>query len=161
MKDTDVNKKNRNILVLLAASLILLLFILAVSYYSGQGSSLYDDPESMADGALACIHGWKDIEMLMSLTPYQEGSEIYYEAYYHFEEMMQNSGRISNYHDIDSVNLQKADRSYYNEIIRTLNECRITGVKSIKRFTYQYNGNYRIDIYVAQIGGEWYTIYAE
>lgn len=150
-----MNKKKTVILVLVIAAALLL------AAFLGKGNTVYDDPESMAESALTSIHGWKDMEMLMALTPYREGSEIYDIAYQYFHTMMTDSGWVDNYRNMGSMDLKKADKAHFEEIKNELEDHGITGVKAIRCFVYQYDGNREISVYVAKIGGKWYTVAAE
>lgn len=150
-----MNKKKMCVLVLVIAAVLLL------AAFLGRGNTLYDDPESMAEGALTCIYGWKDMDMLMSLTPYREGSEIYDIAYRYFQTMMRDSGWVDSYRNMGDVDLNKADKAYFEEMKNELEDYGITGIKTIKRFIYQYDSNSEISVYVAKIGGNWYTVAAE
>ena len=124
-------------------------------------NSVYYNAESMADAAHACIEGWKDIDMLMPLTPYPEDSEIYNIASYHFQSLMDNTSYMSQAHTTYNDNLRKVDRSYYNQIQNDLKEYGIIGIKAIKRFYYQYDSEDRFVVFVAKIGSKWYTITVE
>lgn len=150
-----MNKKKMRILVLVVAAIILLLC------FCGKDNTLHADPDDMAEGALTCIYGWRDIDMLMSLTPYEEGTEIYDIASRYFQKMMNNPGWVSSYSETDSGDLKKADKQAYEEMKYELERYGVTGVKSLKRYTYQCDGFDDISIYVAQIGRKWFTVMAE
>lgn len=150
-----MNKRKMCILLVLIATIALLLC------FCGNDNTLYDDPADMAHGALSCIHGWKDLEMLMPLTPYAEGTVIYNAASNYFQGMMLSSGWVDHYYDTSSADLKQEDRDHYDEMKRTLEEYHVAGVKAIKRFTYHFGDCEEISIYVAKIGKKWYTIMAE
>ena len=150
-----MNKKKMRILVLAVASIILLLC------FCSKDNTLHADPGDMAAGALTCIYGWRDIDMLMSLTPYEEGTEIYNIASRYFLKMMDNPGWVSSYNETDSGDLKKKDRRCYEEMTYELERYGVTGVKSMRRYTYQCDGFDDISIYVARIGRKWYTVMAE
>ena len=155
MEDIAMNKKKMSILALIVATVILLLC------FCNKDNTLHADPGDMAEGALTCIYGWRDIDMLMSLTPYEEGTEIYDIASRYFLEMMDNPGWVSSYKEIDSGDLKKTDKRAYEEMKYELERYGVTGVKAMKRYTYQCDGFDDIAIYVAKIGRNWFTVMAE
>ena len=150
-----MSKQKKIVLTLIAV--ILLLVIAAID----SGKTMYDDPEYIAEGTVQCIHGWKDMEMLMPLTPYKEGTEIYNMAFLHFQGIMQDSGWVDSYRTSAPTDLKKSDKYLYNEIRESLSEHGITGVKSIKAYTFQYNIDEEITVYIAKIGRKWYTLSAD
>ena len=150
-----MNKRKMCVLLVLIATITLLLC------FCGKDNTLYDDPEDMAHGALSCIHGWKDVNMMMSLTPYAEGTKIYNIASNYFQKMMQDNGWVDSYYAISNVDLKEEDRDYYDEMRDVLEAYNVTGIKSIRQFTYYYNNSEEITIYVAKIGSKWYTVTAE
>ena len=151
-------KMNGKRMILLGVAVVLVISVLCLC---GGGNTLFDDPEDMAEGAMTCIRGWRDPQMLMELTPYREGTEIYDIAYSYFQDMMRGSGRMSEFHTVCSGNLQRMDRALYNELKGLLEDYGIDGVKSVKSYTYQDDRYEEITIYVAQIGRKWYTVMAE
>lgn len=148
-------KKKMSILALIAVAIVLLVC------FCSKDNTLYADPGDMAEGALTCIYGWRDIDMLMALTPYEEGTEIYDIAYHYFLKMMNNPGWMSSYKEVHSEDLKKNDQQSYEEMKHDLEHYGITGVTSMKRYTYQSDGFDEITIYVAKIGRKWFTVMAE
>jgi len=148
-------KKKMSILTLIIAAVILLVC------FCSKDNTLHADPGDMAEGALTCIYGWRDIDMLMSLTPYEEGTEIYDVAYRYFRKLMENPGWVSSYSEIDSGDLKKTDKQFYETVKYELGHYGVTGVKSIRVYTYQCDGFDDISVYVAKIGRKWFTVMAE
>ena len=150
-----MNKKKMSILALIVAAVILLVC------FCSKDNTLHVDSDDMAEGALICIYGWRDIDMLMSLTPYEEGTEIYDIAYRYFLSMMDNPGWVSSYDEVQNLDMKKNDKQAYEEMRHELEDYGITGVKTIKKYTYQCEGFDSISVYVAKIGRKWFTVMAD
>lgn len=147
-------------LIIILTSLILLA-ILVVGIIQLNKNTVYDYPKDMSESAIVCLTGWKDMSLLMPLTPYVKGTDLYDDAYSSFSNIMKNIGRTDTFRYEGEINMKSSDKEQYDQCIKLLSENNIAGVKSIKGHVYSFNGQDEITIYVVKIGGKWYLLSAD
>ena len=129
--------------------------------FGGRERTLYDDPEDMAEGAVKCLYGWRDMELVMALTPYREGTEIYDIAYDYFADMMCVPRWSDTFRLAGNMELKKADPKFYREIKDTMGEFGITEIRGVRCYYFVNDSYEELAVYVAQIEGKWYLVMAE